>query len=304
MKYRDPKTPARNVLAGSDQDLDRLRTLAEQTLDQHPVSAPGVERIRQDLLSATQDARRDYERVATATPLRPGWGGWTGRDLLVASVHSLVFFAVASFAFVLLPTRFNRTSDLGSMLTWSTNSGYVAVAVIIVALLLPRAPIKDLTRQLAGFSLLQVAFIAVGLAYGGYLSTFRDDAAEAGWTPWLVSNLVVVVMLLALAAKGYASARHWSPARGRKTMEGDYRAAIHGAKREAVDRLETLLRHHPQDRLELEQKWRNAVQRLVRERRISRRAAANAKVSTPWRWQLEAAASPRYRAPETQTLND
>ncbi|MFD1846219.1 hypothetical protein [Arthrobacter flavus] len=95
------------------------------------------------------------------------------------------------------------------MITWSTDSGYAAVALIILALLLPSARIKGLAGQLAGFNLLQVVFIAVNLVLGNYLSGVHEDAAEADWAPWLVSNLVVAVMLIALAAKGYASARHW-----------------------------------------------------------------------------------------------
>ncbi|NOJ60194.1 hypothetical protein [Arthrobacter sp. 260] len=300
MKYRARTTESKNVLAGSERDLYRIQAMSQEALDKHPAVADGVEQIKMDLLAETADARQVVDQSNVEAPAPRRATRWSGLAIFAVIIQALTFLAAGFAGFVLLPPRQSFNLDLPYLVQFSTVGAYITIVLVILGLLLPAPGDKTYRRQSWQLYGAEVLIVAVGVAVGLNRSRTDADAAEANWTPWLIANLVAAVLLLALTARGFAASREEPVELEPQDVDRDYFTAIHGVKRGAIDRLETLMNGNPQEKKAVDHEWQSAVKTASRKRQISKNAAAHASRTTAWRWQLELVAEPDYKVPEEQ----
>ena len=296
MKYRPPTTSSKNVLAGSERDLDRLHALSQEALDEHPAVAQGFEHIKRDLYDATQDARQAVLATAPAgrgdhEPARP--------ESVTFSVvlHVLILCATVFTAAAFSNLKSRSTPVLADDVAWSTGAACVTLVLVLIALFLPVSGSTSTRRQAWKIDLFGVLVVAVGMTVAFSRSGSDTGVAAADWTTWLIATSVVILMLLALTAKTFSSVRSApveKPAEVLRDLDRDYVIATLKDKRHAIESVDTLMNQHPQGREAVTRHWQDAVRTAARKGQISKNAAAHARRATAWRWQIELVSEPDY----------
>jgi hypothetical protein len=298
MKYRPPATPPKHGLIGSDRDLYRLHTIAQESLEKHPVVAEGFDTIRGDLLEATHDARDARYDVLLAEPAEHK-APQHERVTLSLVLHVLILCAAIAIGAVFLPGKGGHTPEFGSSLAWSIGSAYLTIAMTLVALFLPASGSLSTRRQAWKIDLFGALIGGGSMVVGFRTAGATDELDPTNWTTWLIVTTVAILMVLILTAKTFHSVKsapqeESEEAPSEKQEDLDYYTSVEPHELHATERADALLDQHPAGRAAITSHWQDSMKSAARKQHISKAAATHASQTLVWHWQIELITSPDY----------